>query len=160
MMADIGKRLLTPLIQVFLFCGSFVLISGCSVGGEAVLSAQYSQGRYERIIDTANETFRYEPVPDKVLYVEAKVVNTKRPLVERMSVYHEDTKTLFVLSEGQAVPGRESVTDVMLAHWTWFLGEPLQRGDVVRILFDNEGNLIDVYLKEKSLQEASSSGII
>lgn len=126
-----------------LLCVSFI-VSSCVVNHSSKLEIRYSERQYRLVFSADGEACKYVPEPQSVTEVMAKVVETKRPLVDSISISHEETKTLFAVLHGQEVPTKKDISNIKLWHWTYFIGEPLKVGETVKILFDGNGNLVDI----------------
>lgn len=112
------------------------------------MSIKYSEKKYQMVSaydEGMNKyVFRYNPVPDKIIPIEAKIISIRKPLVDSMSISQEKTKTTFKILYDNTIPNNPQVNTIILTHFTYVINPPLSKDDLVELLFDSEGNFIDV----------------
>lgn len=130
-----------------LFLLIILLGFGCQDSNKE-MSIRYSEKKYQLISTYNKETgkydFMYSPVPDKVIPIEVKVLSTQRPLVDSMSISQEKTKTIFEIQQGYVIPKKPQIKKVKLIHFTYIVNPPMVKNDLIELIFDSEGNFIDV----------------
>lgn len=118
-------------------------ILGCQ--DSRMLTLKYSDKPYH--LKYSEKEIIYEPKPSEIREVKGVVVDSKRPFVDSMSISQENTKTTIKLLENNFVPGKPDVRKVEIFHWTYAFGEPLNKGNTIILLFDQNGQLIELMRK-------------
>lgn len=126
---------------MYLFLVTFI---GCGCQNRTI-TIKNSERRYQSEIGYDGEkkvyTLKYVPQPDSIISVKARVVATQTPFIRSPSITNE-IKTLFQLLEGENIPQKYSIREVQLFYYE--SQKPLIKNDIVDLLFDSEGNFIDI----------------